>query len=99
MRRIVDGKIVEIVDRADLYRSQTPHGARRELLLAAYAAQDPHGPQTFVDETTLVQSTGISVTTVEGDPANLKVTLRGDESLAISLLESRARLAAPVIAV
>jgi 2-C-methyl-D-erythritol 4-phosphate cytidylyltransferase len=99
MRRIVDGKIVEIVDRTDLFRSQTPHGARRELLLAAYAVQDPRGPETFIDETTLVQSTGIVVSTVQGDPANLKVTLRGDESLAISLLESRARLAAPVIAV
>jgi 2-C-methyl-D-erythritol 4-phosphate cytidylyltransferase len=99
MRRIIDGKIVEIVDRTDLFRSQTPHGARRELLLAAYQAQDPRGPETFIDETTLVQSTGIAVSTVEGDPANLKVTLRGDESLAISLLESRARLAAPVIAV
>lgn len=99
MRRIIDGQVVEIVDRTDLYRSQTPHGARRELLLAAYAVQDPRGPETFIDETTLVQSTGIVVSTVEGDPANLKVTLRGDESLAIGLLESRARLAAPVLAV
>jgi 2-C-methyl-D-erythritol 4-phosphate cytidylyltransferase len=98
MRRIVDGQIVEIVGRTDLYRSQTPHGARRELLLAAYAMQDPRGPESFIDETTLVQSTGIVVSTVEGDPANLKVTLRGDESLAFGLLEARARIAAPTLA-
>jgi len=93
MRRIIDGQVVGTVDRTDLYRSQTPHGARRELLLAAYARQDPRGPETFIDETTLVQSTGIAVTTVPGDPANLKVTLSGDEALVFGLLEARARSA------
>lgn len=92
MRRMVGGKIVEFVDRTDLYRSQTPHGARRELLLEAYARQDPRGPETFIDETTLVQSTGIVVSTVPGEPWNLKVTLRGDEQLAFALLEARARV-------
>lgn len=92
MRRIVDGRIVDIVDRTDLYRSQTPHGARRELLMTAYERQDPRGPQTFIDETTLVQNAGIVVSTVPGDPANLKVTLPGDEALAFGLLEARARL-------
>jgi 2-C-methyl-D-erythritol 4-phosphate cytidylyltransferase len=61
------------------------------LLLQAYALQDPHGPESFIDETTLVQSAGIPVSTVPGEPANLKVTLRGDEQLAFALLEARAR--------
>ncbi len=91
MRRIQDGRIVAHIDKTDLYRSQTPHGARRELLLAAYRRQDPRGAQTFIDETTLVQAAGFTVGTVLGDPANLKVTLRGDEELAMALLASRAR--------
>lgn len=90
MRRLVDGKITDTVDRTDLHRAQTPHGAQRELLLEAYARQDPHGPETFIDETTLVQSTGIMVFTVPGEPANLKVTLPGDETLAFALLVARA---------
>jgi 2-C-methyl-D-erythritol 4-phosphate cytidylyltransferase len=90
MREVVEGEIVRIVDRQGLYRSQTPHGARLELLHAAYAAQDPRGPETFVDETTLVQSTGIVVTTVPGDAQNLKVTLPGDDELAVALLGARA---------
>ena len=49
MRRVVDGRITDIIDRIDLYRSQTPHGTRRELLLDVYARQDPHGPDTFID--------------------------------------------------
>jgi 2-C-methyl-D-erythritol 4-phosphate cytidylyltransferase len=90
MRRVVDGEIVGILDRGGLYRSQTPHGARREVLLRAYAVQDPRGPETFIDETTLVQAAGIQVTTVPGEAANLKVTLRGDAELAIALLDARA---------
>jgi 2-C-methyl-D-erythritol 4-phosphate cytidylyltransferase len=91
MRRMVDGRIVEILDRTDLYRSQTPHGAQRGLLLQVYASQDPRGPETFIDETTLVQSAGVTVTTIPGEPANLKVTLPGDEQLAMALLEARAK--------
>jgi len=91
MRRMVDGRIVGILDKADLYRSQTPHGAQRRALTHAYACQDPRGQQTFIDETALVQSTGLLVSTVPGDPANLKVTLPGDEKLAFALLEARAR--------
>ncbi|QNN54037.1 IspD/TarI family cytidylyltransferase [Nocardioides mesophilus] len=91
MRRLVDGKIVEIVDKTGLFRSQTPHGARRELLLEAYAHLDPRGPETFIDETSLVQSAGFVVSTVVGDPTNLKLTLPGDEKLAFAILEGRAR--------
>ena len=91
MRRIEDGHIVAQIDKTGLYRSQTPHGARRELLLAVYGRQDPRGATTFIDETTLVQAAGFPVSTVVGDPANLKVTLPGDEDLAIALLSSRVR--------
>lgn len=91
MRRMEEGRIVGILDRKNLFRSQTPHGARRALLLEAYARQDPRGPDTFIDETSLVQSAGFVVSTVPGEPSNLKVTLPGDEKLAIALLEARAR--------
>lgn len=90
MREVVDGEVIGIVDRTRLYRSQTPHGARLELLLRAYSVQNPRGPETFIDETTLVQSTGIRVTTVPGEAQNLKVTLPGDDELAIALLGARA---------
>lgn len=90
MRRVVEGRIVGHLDRVDLFRSQTPHGAQRHLLMHAYKSQDPRGPETFIDETALVQSTGIVVSTVPGEPANLKVTLPGDEQLAFALLEARA---------
>jgi 2-C-methyl-D-erythritol 4-phosphate cytidylyltransferase len=90
MRRLVDGRVVGILDRHGLFRSQTPHGAQRDMLLEVYSRLDPHGSDTFVDETTLMQASGVTVRTVKGEPANLKVTLPGDEQLAIALLEARA---------
>jgi 2-C-methyl-D-erythritol 4-phosphate cytidylyltransferase len=90
MREVVDGEIIRTVDRSRLYRSQTPHGARLELLLRAYSIQNTRGPETFIDETTLVQSAGIAVATVPGEAQNLKVTLPGDDELAIALLGARA---------
>lgn len=92
MRRVEGGEIVGILDRTGLFRSQTPHGAQRHVLMRAYEVQDPRGPDTFIDETTLVQAAGIRVATVPGEAANLKVTLPGDETLAIALLEARAAL-------
>jgi 2-C-methyl-D-erythritol 4-phosphate cytidylyltransferase len=91
MRRMTHGRIVSILDRTDLYRSQTPHGIQRRVLMEVYKSHDPRGPKTFIDETTLVQSAGVVVSTVPGEPANLKVTLPGDEELAFALLEARAR--------
>jgi 2-C-methyl-D-erythritol 4-phosphate cytidylyltransferase len=89
MRRIEDGRIVGIIDRGGLYRSQTPHGIQRELLRQAYGRVDPRGPQSYVDETTLVSAAGIVVSPVPGEPTNLKVTLPGDELLAFTLLAAR----------
>ncbi|MDQ3416738.1 MAG: 2-C-methyl-D-erythritol 4-phosphate cytidylyltransferase [Actinomycetota bacterium] len=91
MRRMANGHIVGHMDRTNLYRSQTPHGAKRQLLLDVYAEQDPRGPTTFIDETALVQAAGFDVSTVPGEPTNLKVTLPGDEQLAFALLEARIR--------
>ncbi len=92
MRRVVGDEIVGILDRPGLYRSQTPHGARHEVLAKVYSMVDPHGSETFIDETTLVQSTGFRVATVPGEQENLKVTLPGDEMLAFGLLEFRVKL-------
>lgn len=90
MRRVVDGRIVETLDRTELFRSQTPHGIQRRLLLEAYGRYDPRGLEALIDETVLVQKIGVPVSVVPGEVANFKVTVPGDEKLAIALLEARA---------
>ena len=75
----VDGDVVgATVDRSGLGSAQTPQGARRDLLRAAYARFPPGGAETWTDEASLLELAGVPVHVVPGDPANLKVTVVGD---------------------
>lgn len=65
----------ESVKRDGLVRTQTPQGARRQLLLDAMAAA---GNVAFSDEAALLESQGIAIATVPGEPRNIKVTLPQD---------------------
>ena len=84
MRRILDGRIVGVLDRTDLFRSQTPHGVQRQLLLQAYAKTDPRNTETFIDET-ISCTCGAEVAPVMGEPQNFKLTFPGDLEMALSL--------------
>lgn len=65
--------VASAIDRAGLYAAQTPQGAHRELLMAAYEAARRLG-RSFGDEAAMLEADGVPVTTVPGDPANLKLT-------------------------
>ena len=89
VKRLEGGRVGGTVPREGLATAQTPQGARRALLLAAYAVHDPAGGRTFTDEAALFEAAGIPVTTVAGDSANLKVTLPEDLARAEALLLAR----------
>lgn len=89
LKRIEGGQVVATIDRADLATAQTPQGARRELLEAAWAVHDPSGPETFTDEAALLEASGFDVVAVPGEPENLKVTVPGDVDLAVAILVRR----------
>lgn len=75
----IDGDLVgETVDRSGLGAAQTPQGVRRDLLRSAWARFPADGQTTFTDEAALLEACGQPVRVVDGDPANLKVTLPGD---------------------
>ena len=75
----IDGALVgSTVDRTGLGAAQTPQGARRDLLRAAYRRFPADGPATFTDEASLLEACGVAVHVVAGDPANIKVTLPAD---------------------
>ena len=70
-----DGAVIgSTVDRAGLAAAQTPQGIRRELLEQAYAAFPPEAAPLFTDEAALLEACAIPVTSVPGEPRNLKVT-------------------------
>jgi 2-C-methyl-D-erythritol 4-phosphate cytidylyltransferase/2-C-methyl-D-erythritol 2,4-cyclodiphosphate synthase len=83
----IDGDVIgETVERAGLGVAQTPQGVRRDVLRAAYRQYPPDGPETWTDEASLLEATGVAVRVVAGDPVNLKVTVPGDLARAEAVL-------------
>ena len=84
-------QVVDTIPRAPLRRAQTPQGFRLGLLLAAHDA-DPDGPEA-TDDAALMERSGNTVTVVEGDAANIKLTTEADfelmEKLTAKPLEPR----------
>jgi len=88
LKRVEAGAIVATAPRQGLFSAQTPQGARRDLLLSAAEALAA-GSEEFGDEAELLARYGVSVTTVAGDPANLKLTVPADLELARTLAAGR----------
>ncbi len=86
LKRVDADRVVGTVDRDGLGAAQTPQGARRDLLRAAWRRFPADGPDTFTDEAALLEAAGTPVHVVAGDPDNLKVTLPADLRRAASLL-------------
>lgn len=82
-----DGGVDRTLDRASLRAVQTPQAFAAPLLQRAHRAATPGAPAT--DDAALLEAQGIPVHTVEGDPANLKLTTPTDLILARALLQSR----------
>lgn len=77
--------IVRTIERAGIYRAQTPQGARRHLLEQAYQVAERDG-FTGTDEASLLEHAGIPVAIVSGEEQNMKITRPGDLKIARSLL-------------
>jgi len=84
LRRGAKDTFEETVSRADLYRMQTPQGARRALFESAHrqAARDGF---TATDDVELVQQLGHDVRIVTGSARNFKITTPEDWALAQQL--------------
>ena len=82
IKRVRDGRVLETVDRTDLYGAQTPQAFLAPILRRAYAAE--LGVAT--DCASLVEAIGGRVTIVEGDPRLVKVTTKADLDLVASWL-------------
>ncbi len=83
-----DGRALPL-DRAGLFRAQTPQGARRHLLASAFKMLG--GPEhDWTDEASLLEAHGVPVATVPGDPRNVKLTEPADLETARALASPRA---------
>lgn len=81
IKRVSGSKVVETVDRAELWGAKTPQVFRRDILAKAYEkayADNFYG----TDDASLVERLGNTVSTVHGDENNIKITTPEDFMLA-----------------
>ncbi len=83
-------RIEATVDRAGLWRAQTPQAFRTDRLVAAYAAW-PAG-ETPTDDASVVERDGGVVRLVEGDPRLMKLTFPEDFAMAEALIARQTRV-------
>lgn len=76
------GKITSTVDRAGLWRAQTPQGFRYGEILAAHRAAEAAGRNDFTDDTALAEWHGLACTLVDGEVGNVKITTTEDLAVA-----------------
>lgn len=70
--------IVETVDRAGLWRAQTPQGFRFARILDAHRAAAVEGFDDFTDDAAIGEWAGFPVVLVEGEAQNIKITTAAD---------------------
>ncbi|WP_103256333.1 bifunctional 2-C-methyl-D-erythritol 4-phosphate cytidylyltransferase/2-C-methyl-D-erythritol 2,4-cyclodiphosphate synthase [Tabrizicola aquatica] len=79
------GKVSGTVDRAGLWRAQTPQAFRFAPILAAHRAH----PGGALDDVQVARDAGLDVAIVEGEETNLKLTYPGDFARAEAILKGR----------
>ena len=90
------GRVAETLERRGLWQAQTPQGFRRGTYAAALE-RAMHLRIEVTDDAAMVERAGGTVTLVEGDPSNAKITTPADLAAAEALLaaEGAADRAAP----
>ena len=84
-----DGTIAATVDRAGLWRAQTPQGFRFAPILAAHRRAFDQRRSDFTDDAAIAEWAGLEVALVMGSPANIKVTGPDDLAIAARLMGMR----------
>ena len=77
-----DGAVTGLLDRAGLYRAQTPQGFDFDAILAAHRAHDGDA----ADDVAVARAAGLTVKIVDGDETNLKITQAADFARAERIL-------------
>jgi 2-C-methyl-D-erythritol 4-phosphate cytidylyltransferase/2-C-methyl-D-erythritol 2,4-cyclodiphosphate synthase len=81
-RTTAAGLVADTVDRANLWRAQTPQGFAFGLILAAHRAAADAGRDDFTDDAALAEWHGLAVAVVEGAERNRKITTAEDLAMA-----------------
>jgi 2-C-methyl-D-erythritol 4-phosphate cytidylyltransferase/2-C-methyl-D-erythritol 2,4-cyclodiphosphate synthase len=90
LKRVADGRVRDTVDRAQLWRAQTPQGFHFKAILAAHrAAAKGRTGHVLTDDSAVAEAAGMMPVVVPGSEENLKVTTAQDLAAAERLLAAR----------
>lgn len=87
----VDGRVIRTYDRAQLWAAQTPQFAPLDELLHAHRHAQ-RANLRVTDDAALLESIGLTVTVVEGNADNFKVTVPSDLERAELILRGKAKV-------
>ena len=85
LKRCEGGVIRATLDRADIWRAQTPQGFRFDAILAAHRAAQRRDPE-LTDDSAVAELAGIKIAVVAGSEDNFKITAERDLERAERLL-------------
>ncbi|TCP24138.1 2-C-methyl-D-erythritol 4-phosphate cytidylyltransferase [Scopulibacillus darangshiensis] len=88
IKKVLDHKVQETVERSDLWAVQTPQAFRLPLILAAHRTGLQRGLQA-TDDASLMEQTGQTVAVVEGDYQNIKITTPEDMLIAEQFMRNK----------
>jgi len=89
LKRVEGGRVIETIERAGLWRAQTPQGARRALLAEAHAKARADGI-VATDDVALIERMGHAVHVVPASSNNRKITTPDDLAWAETRLKGAA---------
>jgi 2-C-methyl-D-erythritol 4-phosphate cytidylyltransferase/2-C-methyl-D-erythritol 2,4-cyclodiphosphate synthase len=81
-------QVLDVIDRAQVFRAQTPQCFEYELINSAHKSAD----STATDDVQIARAAGHPVAIVPGNENNIKVTLPGDFARAEQILRGRMKL-------
>jgi len=91
VKTVTAGQVQGTVDRAALWRAQTPQGASFACLSEALARALAEAPEAITDEASALERLGLAPRIVPGEASNLKVTHPDDLALATLWLQQHGR--------
>jgi 2-C-methyl-D-erythritol 4-phosphate cytidylyltransferase/2-C-methyl-D-erythritol 2,4-cyclodiphosphate synthase len=86
IKRAADGRVLETIDRSQLWRAQTPQGFHFDAVLAAHRQM---AGRVLTDDAAVAEAAGIAPLIVAGSEENMKVTTAEDLAATERLLAAR----------
>src|ERR1700730_7789050 len=86
IKRAADGRVLETIDRSQLWRAQTPQGFHFGAILAAHRQM---AGRVLTDDAAVAEAAGIAPLIVAGSEENMKVTTAEDLAATERLLAAR----------